>query len=799
MARKIVYGIEIESTDAQGSIKRVEERLQELNQTADASQREIKTLSQELKELGQTRTDQTENINSVQSLRRAYRELIEELQRTEEGTERFAELAQAAGEVKNQIDAAQDSVNNFNKSPFENLRNNFRQLRQRIVDLDIDGFKQDFRDLGTNFRLAGQSLIGIQKGAGIAANGLKIFRAAVIGTGVGLLVIGITTLINNFDTLKESGGVLGSVFTFLGNLIDNTQIAILKLSDAIGLTNKAYDKYIEKQNEANKSSKETGEIVETIEEKFKRLQKEAVDKSLTQFQKSIILTNQNVQDLDGFIQELDKNILSLQFQIGNAENKLLRLKDAQERTNKSGQASLEITASQNQNIQKQEKLIKDLTAQYVKISDERVEVTKTNTLLLRNFNAEAEAELQKISLKNLEDREKAELTRLNTKIVNELEAGKDINEIQENFDKEKTNIEIKFLNERLLRFKELGLDIIALELEASNKNVEITKNQVDKQLAERQRLVDEAFKITPDAVSAPTLEDTRKQDIDNANKKIDLIGKEINFRKELNKLTLETGDAEIKNIEQSILFADERLKILEEYGLKELELYQDIINEKKLLEAELTKTKEEQNQKRLDDEAKTLEESKQLNLQTASDVLNIASTLSNGVTDLVNQRYDYEIRKAGDNQEEIEKIQKEQFETNKALGIVNAIISTAQGITNALGTSGPPWVGIAMAAVVGALGAAQVALIASQEFTPGSSAGASGFNANAAGSQSLGNVSSMQPNINFAAAGSGANVQTAGGGTQQSIDFTGSISVSEINDVQNLVNVYETSSIIGGG
>ena len=44
---------------------------------------------------------------------------------------------------------------------------------------------------------------------------------------------------------------------------------------------------------------------------------------------------------------------------------------------------------------------------------------------------------------------------------------------------------------------------------------------------------------------------------------------------------------------------------------------------------------------------------------------------------------------------------------------MNAIVQTAAGITSALAMSGPPWVGIAMAAIVGAMGAAQIALIAS--------------------------------------------------------------------------------------
>jgi tape measure domain-containing protein len=48
----------------------------------------------------------------------------------------------------------------------------------------------------------------------------------------------------------------------------------------------------------------------------------------------------------------------------------------------------------------------------------------------------------------------------------------------------------------------------------------------------------------------------------------------------------------------------------------------------------------------------------------------------------------------------------------KALMLMNAIVQTAAGITSALAMSGPPWVAIAMAAIVGAIGAAQIGLIA---------------------------------------------------------------------------------------
>lgn len=61
----------------------------------------------------------------------------------------------------------------------------------------------------------------------------------------------------------------------------------------------------------------------------------------------------------------------------------------------------------------------------------------------------------------------------------------------------------------------------------------------------------------------------------------------------------------------------------------------------------------------------------------------------------------------------------EVFGENKAFAAAQAGLNTAQGITNALAMSGPPWVGIAMSIIIGALGAVQLARIAGIEFAKG--------------------------------------------------------------------------------
>jgi len=806
MAKKIVYNVEINSEDAQGSIKRIEERLQELNQTADTSQREINSLTQELKELGQT--NQNENINSVQSLRRAYRELVEELQRTEEGTERFQELAQAAGDVKNQIDAAQDSINNFNKSPFENLRNNFTSLKRRILDLDLDGFKNDFKDLGTNIRLAGTSFIGIQKGAGLAANGLRVFRAALISTGIGVVVVAIGTLISEFDTLKKSGGLIGGAFTLLGNIFKAFTSAVLKLSDGLGLTSNAYQTFLTKSDETVDSTKDLNEEVQKLKEELDGVDfDEKLTKQLEEYTKQVkelekeqlkLLKLQTVGEIESKkeIQRVESKTKVLNFQTKALEDLIDvisgrtledltgipavggdliegtigdAIRQTNDATQKAGLRQIETRLKQllknKENVLKVEQ----------EIADKKAQIEELNNLRLRKIEKDRQAQNAgdrkkefENSIKLLEEEQKRRLIILLKDFENE-----------EDLKVETEKLDIEFLEKRKRINERFGISTADIEIALAQKVIDKKLELAKKEEEERKKRQIGFDEIDENAIK-------------NVEKQIGLFEKAIGVQKQLT-------DDELQQAQLSIDLVDEKIRLLEEANLTELEIFQDALDEKLIAEKEYQDILKGLRDKATEEELDRIDKEKQERQQLNRELIQFAGGLTNEIGRLTDIRYDNELRRAGENQEAIEKIQKEQFETNKALSIVSAIINTAQGITNALATSGPPWVGIAMAAVVGAIGAAEVALIAAQEFNPGQSAPNSSFQPNLQGSQSLGNVSQFTPNVLFAQAGSGANVQTAGGGSPQSLQFTGSISVSEINNTQQLVNVYETNSILGGG
>ena len=70
-------------------------------------------------------------------------------------------------------------------------------------------------------------------------------------------------------------------------------------------------------------------------------------------------------------------------------------------------------------------------------------------------------------------------------------------------------------------------------------------------------------------------------------------------------------------------------------------------------------------------------------------------------------------------------IARKQFNTNKKLMMANAVVSTAAGIANALGSGLPPPANIILAGLIGAMGAAQLAIISGTQYESASASRAS--------------------------------------------------------------------------
>lgn len=159
-----------------------------------------------------------EQINSVTALKKAYREAMNE---AASGT---AGASARAADLKDRLEDLNDATKSLKGSGVEKLTASMGLLR--------DGFANaDPGKLGTAL-----------KGLGSAMSAIPIF----------LVIEGIQYLVQNFDKLKDSSGLLGKAFSAIGDVIGWVVQKFKDLTDWLGLTNNAVEDNAKKTIEAAK-------------------------------------------------------------------------------------------------------------------------------------------------------------------------------------------------------------------------------------------------------------------------------------------------------------------------------------------------------------------------------------------------------------------------------------------------------------------------------------------------------------------------------------------------------------------
>jgi len=157
------------------------------------------------------------------------------------------------------------------------------------IQQGVQGLTEAYRELsiGSKIAAAGQAAFTFVTGG--ATTGLKLFRAALISTGVGALVVGLGLLIANFDKVKEvltdvnkgfkEGGLLTKALMIaFGPLIATVKL-VQKGLQAIGVLESDQEKArkeraAEQRKRFEEESKEREEIIKLIQEEREEIQKQ---------------------------------------------------------------------------------------------------------------------------------------------------------------------------------------------------------------------------------------------------------------------------------------------------------------------------------------------------------------------------------------------------------------------------------------------------------------------------------------------------------------------------------------------
>jgi hypothetical protein len=165
------------------------------------------------------KVDAKQADDSLRGLTKQLKDLRVEQSRVVEGSSDWKRLGREINELEGKIGDLGDRFNTLRGSGVERLNSSFGLFREGLVSADF-----------------GKAKIALQ-GIGQAMSAIPVL----------LIVTGIMKLIENFDKLRNSGGLLGQVFKGIGEIITTVTDAITDFTDWLGITTIESEKLAETQ------------------------------------------------------------------------------------------------------------------------------------------------------------------------------------------------------------------------------------------------------------------------------------------------------------------------------------------------------------------------------------------------------------------------------------------------------------------------------------------------------------------------------------------------------------------------
>ena len=639
---------------------------------------------------------------------------------------------------------------------------------------------------------------------------LKLFRGALIATGVGAIVVGLGLLIANFDKIVKA----------IQPVIDQFK----KMADFIGLTDFAGEEAAKNEKARQEEAKRLKE--EDIERDKRRIELQKELKDATE-------DNQNAQV--ALLESQGQSSIKLQRQI--AEKAL-----AEAKFNKDA-----LTAIDEQ-LKKLGLLGTGFRENAAKLIDADTKLL-TAQAELNNVNKEA-GKIAAENFKKAQERRKAILDNLQKqfddelKLQDELEKAKlalitdarkkELETAQESFDDyrekfliertkdEKAALDKQFIDGKISREK-YNAQLLDLQKNASNK---LTDTEREIILLKEQKLLQDVAAINK------KFDDQELKDLAEKEQKKADLRESFNaiFRDQFDKQTADAkkaNDDQLKNLDEAIKAG----AITEgEAFIAKIKLANDLADTEKKIEKdknefikeEAKKAREEQLEgitKVLEGAQKALDGLKTINglvneidqarlnsieNRREEDLANLDANLEaqlkqEGLTaeqktkieaNFAKQKYAVQVKAF----EQEEKIKKAQFMRNKALQLAQVAIDTASAIVKGIAQFGPPPspAGIAAIASAGIIGVTQALAIANQQYQSGTAPtppqlGPGG----SAGSLTGESASSFTANTNTQT----TDLTTLGQGSQQGTSISQVVVLeSDITGTQNKVRLQEAKT-----
>lgn len=604
-------------TNSPSEAAKLTKQLQDNKKAIDALKKSTEDLTKAEKDVvkeSETISKKLDNAfkgTQVKSLRTQLKELKAQLATTDDDEE-FLKLSVEAGKLEDKIQDASDAARIFaTDSPFEAVGNAIGSVGSKLLNLDFEGAakssqllvqassKITFGNALTGIKQLGQTLFNV--GKALLTNPLFLIGAAVVA------------IIANFDKLKNSGGLIGTVFKGIGDIITGAIDLFFSLTDAIGLTEHAL-------SNLNESIRENAKLLLEQQQKVadrqiaiakaagvatEKLEKEQARKSIALLGLQLETYKKAGKLREDLTDEERKNAIELANEILDQGNKIKEIEAASNKKRIDNAKKYKEDASKVfSDLTK--KLIDEQTKQSefnakVQFGEGSVEQIQATFEIRKKLEAAQFKEIEKESLKELKskaDREKAKLLLVQIRTQQEKNLENDLSFAK--IEAQKTNtqaaIEREKANNELL-IEQAG----GTETEIAEKKLLVQQNYYKKSI----KLAEDDIARRKDKKFDTTAQEKALSDL-----KLKAKTEEAKSFEELNKLTTDAAlkqnatleeqsdvQLQLQNARNStqlfnqLKFEQDKLAILEAAGEKYAEEYKKQQDKIALLTKEATKQK----------------------------------------------------------------------------------------------------------------------------------------------------------------------------------------------------------------
>ncbi len=461
-------------------------------------------------------------LTGLKQIRTELKGIQDQLAGLDTGSEEFIKLAARAGELRDKMKDVKEAVSANAGPAIETFGNNLGIAQGQLASLDLTGFGESLKRMGTNVK----SISFKEMGNGIKSvtSGLGSLGKSLLTNPIFLLATAIIAIVMNFEALTKAGGLVGKIFSFIGDTLDAVKKGMIAFSDAIGLTDSEAEARAEaakkRMEETKKFREDLDKFLTDANERMRTSNMSAQDKEIYELQKKYqeMLGDRSIFSDDGkkieetYRRELEQ--INDRYDKAAEEKRKEEARKAAEQLRNDRKQVTDFLKEENEkrlqaSMNDMDKELRQVQLNY----DAKMKLAHGNAALEKQLTDSLTAEQNAIrqryadaELKRQQDIATANAAILNQMKMDAIAEEEALSQEIENLRQGARQTELQAVqdayNEKIELAKKLGLDSVLLEEEMERQKAEINKQYDDAEVAAATEQAEKLKQVNADKFQA---------------------------------------------------------------------------------------------------------------------------------------------------------------------------------------------------------------------------------------------------------------------------------------------------------